>query len=146
VVNNYGPTECTVVATSGVVPSNPERTDLLPTIGRPIDNVQIYILDHNMQQVPDGEPGEIYVGGSSLARGYRNRPDLTADKFVPNPFSADPGARLYRTGDLATSLPNGEIAFLERVDEQVKIREYRIEPAEIVRVLDEHHAVQTCTV
>lgn len=145
-VNNYGPTECTVVATSGVVPSNPERTDQLPTIGRPIDNVQVYILDHNMQQVPDGQPGEIYLGGLSLARGYRNRADLTADRFIPNPFSADSDARLYRTGDLGQFLANGEIAFLGRVDEQVKIRGFRIEPAEIVKVLDEHHAIQACTV
>lgn len=145
-VNNYGPTECTVVATSGVVPSNPESTDQLPTIGRPIDNVQVYILNHNMQKVPDGEPGEIYLGGPSLARGYRNRPDLTAERFVSNPFRGEPDARLYKTGDLGKFLPNGEIAFLGRADEQVKIRGYRIEPAEIVKVLDEHPAVQASAV
>ena len=145
-VNNYGPTECTVVATSGVVPPNPQGTDQLPTIGRPIENVRVYVLDPNMQQVPVGQVGEIYLGGSSLARGYRNRPDLTAERFVPSPFSTEPHARLYRTGDLARFLPNGDIAFLGRVDEQVKIRGYRIEPAEIVKVLDEHHAIQACTV
>jgi amino acid adenylation domain-containing protein len=145
-VNNYGPTECTVVATSGVVPSTPERSDQLPTIGRPIDNVHIYILDQNMQQVQRGESGEIYIGGSSLARGYRNRPDLSAERFVPDPFSSEPVARLYRTGDLARFLPSGEVAFLGRTDEQVKIRGYRIEPAEIVKVLDEHPAVQTSAV
>jgi len=145
-VNNYGPTECTVVATSGVVPPTPQSTDRLPTIGRPIANTQIYILNENMQQVPVGEPGEIYVGGPGLARGYRNRPDLTAEKFVPNPFSREPGARLYRTGDLARYLPDGEIAFLGRVDEQIKVRGYRIEPAEIVRVLDEYPAVETSAV
>lgn len=145
-VNNYGPTECTVVATSGVVPPIPGRTDQLPTIGRPIDNVQAYILNENMEQVPVGESGEIYLGGASLARGYRNRPDLSAEKFVPDPFSAKPDARLYRTGDLARFLPDGEIAFLGRVDEQVKIRGYRIEPAEIVRALDEHPAVQASAV
>jgi acyl carrier protein len=99
-----------------------------------------------MRPVPVGEAGEIYVGGPCLARGYLNRPDLTAEKFVPNPFNSQPGARLYRTGDLAQFLPDGEIAFLGRVDEQVKIRGYRIEPAEIVRVLDEHPAVQASAV
>jgi amino acid adenylation domain-containing protein len=145
-VNNYGPTECTVVATSGVVPSTPEHTDQLPTIGRPIDNVEVYILNADMQQVGIGEPGEIYIGGLGLARGYRNRPDLTEERFIPDPFSAKRGARLYRTGDLGRSLPNGEIAFLGRVDEQVKIRGYRIEPAEIVKVLDEHPSVQASAV
>lgn len=145
-VNNYGPTECTVVATSGVVPPAPECAEQLPTIGRPIDNTQIYVLNENMQQVPVGEPGEVYVGGPGLARGYRNRPDLTAERFVPNPFCSEPGARLYRTGDLARFLPDGEIAFLGRVDEQVKIRGYRIEPAEVVRALDEHPAVQASCV
>jgi acyl carrier protein len=128
------------------VPSTPERSDQLPTIGRPIDNVYIYILDQNMQQVQRGESGEIYIGGSSLARGYRNRPDLSAERFVPDPFSSEPVARLYKTGDLARFLPSGEIAFLGRTDEQVKIRGYRIEPAEIVKVLDEHPAVQTSAV
>ena len=145
-VNNYGPTECTVVATSGVVPPTPECAEQLPTIGRPIDNTQIYVLNENMEQVPVGEPGELYVGGPGLARGYRNRPDLTAERFVPNPFCSEPEARLYRTGDLARFLPDGEIAFLGRVDEQVKIRGYRIEPAEVVRALDEHPAVQASTV
>lgn len=145
-VNNYGPTESTVVATSGVVPSTPERADQLPTIGRPIANTNVYILNASMQQVPIGEAGEIYIGGKGLARGYRNRPDLTAEKFVPNPFSSQPGARLYRTGDLARYLPNGEIAFLGRVDEQIKIRGYRIEPAEIVKALDEHPAIQASAV
>jgi amino acid adenylation domain-containing protein len=145
-VNNYGPTECTVVATSGVVPSTPERADQLPSIGRPIDGVQIYILNENMQQVTVGESGEIYIGGSSLARGYRNRPELTAERFVPNPFNSNPDARLYRTGDLGRFLPNGEIAFLGRVDEQVKVRGYRIEPAEVVKVLDEHPAIQASVV
>jgi len=139
-VNNYGPTECTVVATSGAVLPK-ENHDQLPSIGRAIDNVQIHILDENRQPVPNGRTGEIYIGGANLARGYRNRPDLTADRFVPNPFSSEPGARLYRTGDLARELPDGEIAFLGRADEQIKIRGFRIEPAEIVRVFDEHPAV-----
>jgi len=99
-----------------------------------------------MRRVPVGEPGEIYIGGKGLARGYRRRPDLTAEKFVPNPFSSDPEARLYRTGDLARYLPDEQIAFLGRVDEQIKIRGYRIEPAEIVKALDEHPAVGASTV
>ena len=144
-VNNYGPTECTVVATSGTVLPN-EHPDRLPTIGRPIDNVQIHILNEEMREVPNGEAGEIYIGGAGLARGYRNRPDLTTDRFVPNPFSSDPGARLYKTGDLARYLPDGQIAFLGRIDEQIKIRGFRIEPAEIVKVLDEHPAVQSSIV
>src|SRR3989442_2872315 len=99
-VNNYGPTECTVVATSGAVLPN-EQPDRLPSIGSPINNVQIYIMDENMQKVPIGGLGEIYIGGAGLARGYRNRTDLTSEKFVPNPFSTELGARLYKTGDLA---------------------------------------------
>ena len=145
-VNNYGPTECSVVATSGIVLPNPENRDNLPSIGRPIDNTQIYILDERMQQVPLGEPGEIYIGGAGLGRGYRNRPDLTAERFVANPFASGQGTRLYKTGDLGCFLPNGEIAFLGRIDEQLKIRGYRIEPAEIVKVLDEHPAVQASAV
>jgi amino acid adenylation domain-containing protein len=146
VINNYGPTECTVVATSGVVSPSPERLDQLPTIGRPITNTEVYILDQNMRQVPLGDAGELYIGGKGLARGYRNRPELTKEKFVCNPFSSEPGARLYRTGDLGRYLPDGEIAFLGRVDEQIKIRGYRIEPAEIVKALDEHPEVQASAV
>jgi acyl carrier protein len=144
-VNNYGPTECTVVATSGTVLPK-EHPDELPTIGRPIDNTQIYILNEQMQPVPLGQAGEIYINGVGLARGYRNRPDLTAERFVPDPFGSQPGARLFRTGDLGRFLPDGQIAFLGRADEQVKIRGYRIEPAEIVRVLDEHPSVQASAV
>ena len=145
-VNNYGPTECSVVATSGIVPPNPQDRDQLPSIGRPIDNAQIHILDEHMHPVPAGEPGEIYIGGAGLARGYRNRPDLTRERFVPNPFSFESGARLYRTGDLGRFLSDEQIAFLGRIDEQLKIRGYRIEPAEIVKVLDEHPAVHASAV
>lgn len=144
-VNNYGPTECTVVATSGTVLPD-EHPDRLPTIGRPIANTEIYILNERMQQVPIGEPGEIYIGGAGLARGYWNRPDLTAERFIPNPFSSEPGARLYKTGDLARYLPDGQIEFLGRIDQQIKIRGFRIEPAEIVTVLDEHPAVKASVV
>jgi amino acid adenylation domain-containing protein len=141
VVNNYGPTECTVVATSGSVPAD-VYSNSLPTIGTPIANTQVYILDENLQQVPVHLAGEIYVGGAGLARGYLNRPELSAEKFVRNPFSNDPDARLYRTGDLARYLANGEIAYLGRIDEQIKILGHRIEPNEIVTVLDRHPGVR----
>jgi amino acid adenylation domain-containing protein len=145
VVNNYGPTECTVVATSGVVPDD-AYTNSLPTIGRPIANTYVYILDENLQQAPVHAAGEIYVGGAALARGYLNRPELTAQKFVRDPFSNDPEARLYRTGDLARFLANGEIAYLGRIDEQIKILGHRIEPNEIVTVLDRHPDVDASRV
>jgi amino acid adenylation domain-containing protein len=145
VVNNYGPTECTVVATSGPVPTE-SYSNTLPTIGRPIANTQLYILDENMQPVPVHAAGEIYVGGAGVARGYLDRPELTAEKFVRDPFSDDPGARLYRTGDLARSLANGEIAYLGRIDEQIKIMGHRIEPNEIVAVLERYPSIQASRV
>ena len=144
-INNYGPTENTVVATSGPVPAI-ERPEGPPSIGRPIANTQVYVLDERLQPVPSGVPGELHIGGAGLARGYLNRPALTAEKFIPNPFSAVPGARLYKTGDLACYLPDGQIAFMGRIDEQIKIRGYRIEPGEIVAALDRHPAVQTSVV
>jgi amino acid adenylation domain-containing protein len=144
-VNNYGPTECAVVATSGTVLPD-EHPDRLPSIGRPIDNAEIFILNEQMQQVPVGESGEICIGGAGLARGYRNRPDLTAEKFVRNPVGLNPNGRLYKTGDLGRYLPDGQIEFLGRADEQIKIRGFRIEPAEIVKVLDEHPGVRASTV
>lgn len=145
VVNNYGPTESTVVATSGVVPPR-ERRDGLPPIGRTIANTRIYLLDEALRPVPPGQPGEVCIAGRGLARGYLNRPDLTAEKFVANPFSARPGDRLYRTGDLARSLPDGQLAFLGRLDQQIKVRGFRIEPAEIVAALDEHPGVSASAV
>jgi amino acid adenylation domain-containing protein len=144
-VNNYGPTEGTVVSTSGVVTADSSASQA-PSIGRPIDGVQIHILDENRQLVAQGTTGEIYIGGAGLARGYRKRPDLTAERFVANPFSAEAGARLYRTGDLARWLPDGQIAFLGRVDEQVKIRGYRVELSEIATVLGQHSAVRNSLV
>jgi len=136
-VNNYGPTECTVVASSAPVLSD-KRSGAMPHIGRAIANTEIYILDENLHPVPPGTAGEIHVGGPGLARGYRNRPDLTGEKFITNPFSTEPGSRLYKTGDLGRLLPDGNIAFLGRADEQIKIRGYRIEPNEIVSALDQH--------
>ncbi|HEX8813102.1 MAG TPA: non-ribosomal peptide synthetase, partial [Terracidiphilus sp.] len=143
-VNNYGPTECTVVSTSGVVPAG-SSANQAPSIGRAIDGVEIYILDEHRQPVTEGA-GEIYIGGAGLGRGYRNRPDLTAERFVPNPFCATPGARMYRTGDLGRWLPDGEVAFLGRLDEQVKVRGYRVEPSEVSTVLCQHPAVQASLV
>src|SRR6266516_1808431 len=130
-INNYGPTEATVVTTSGRVPpiTHAERP---PSIGYPIDNMQIYILDEYLRQVPLGTPGELYIGGVGLAKGYLNRPELNTEKFIPHPWSDKPGERLYRTGDLARFLPDGKVDFLGRVDHQIKIRGYRIEPDEII--------------
>jgi amino acid adenylation domain-containing protein len=144
-VNNYGPTECTVVATSGSVLSR-ERADRMPSIGRAIANTQIYILDENLRQVPAGVAGELHIAGAGLARGYRNRPDLTVQKFIPSPFNPEPGSRLYKTGDLACYSPDGQIEFLGRIDEQVKIRGYRVELNEIAGALEKHPAVQTSVV
>ncbi|HJZ78705.1 MAG TPA: non-ribosomal peptide synthetase, partial [Pyrinomonadaceae bacterium] len=144
-VNNYGPTECTVVTTSGRVRPVIE-SDGLPTIGRPIAKTQVCILDENLREVPRGTPGELCVGGLSVARGYRNRPNLTAEKFIRDPLSDDPRARLYRTGDLARYLANGEIAYLGRADEQIKILGYRIEPSEIEAAIDRHPAIASSVV
>lgn len=144
-VNNYGPTETTVVATSGYVPPT-AHAEALPTIGRPIANTQVLVLDERMQPVPVGVPGELYIGGRGIARGYLNRPDLTAERFVPHPFSNDPTARLYKTGDLVRYLPDGQLAFLGRADDQVKIRGYRIEPDEIAFALNRHPGVRASAV
>lgn len=134
-VNNYGPTECTVVATSGIVESETDNPQP-PSIGRPIDDVAVYVVDEQMRRVPDGEPGELLIGGSGVARGYLNAHDLTSEKFIPELFTNRPGERVYRTGDRGRFLPNGEIEFLGRVDDQLKIMGYRVEPREISGVLD----------
>ncbi len=115
-------------------------------IGRPFDNSQIYLLDAHLQLVSLGVPGELYIGGAGLARGYLNRPDLTAEKFIPHPFSKEPGARLYKTGDLARYLPDGTIEFLGRADDQVKIRGFRIELGEIEAVLSQYRAIREAVV
>jgi amino acid adenylation domain-containing protein len=111
-------------------------------IGRPIANSQVYILDPHLQPVPIGVPGELYIGGVGLARGYLNRPALTAEKFIPHPFSDEPGARLYKTGDLARYLSGGDIEYLGRIDHQVKVRGYRIELGEIEATLRQHPSVR----
>jgi amino acid adenylation domain-containing protein/non-ribosomal peptide synthase protein (TIGR01720 family) len=137
-INNYGPTENTVVTTSGLI-NITEQANLLPPIGRPIANTQIYILDKYLQPVPIGVLGEIYIGGDSLARGYLNRPELTRERFISNPFGM---GSLYITGDQARYLPDGNIEFLGRIDNQVKIRGFRIELGEIEAVLNSHLQVQ----
>jgi amino acid adenylation domain-containing protein len=134
VVNNYGPTECTVVATSGPVLGDGE-SNARPSIGRPIRNAIALIVDEALEPVASGCAGELCIGGAPVGRGYRNRPELTANKFVT--LSAHGvQQRIYRTGDRAALLENGEIAFLGRIDDQVKIRGYRIEPGEIVAALN----------
>ena len=145
-VNNYGPTEFTVVATSAAVaPSGPGRLSA-PSIGVPIDQAQAYILDEQMKPAADGTVGDLYLGGAGLARGYRNHPELTAKMFVRNPFSAGPGSRLYRTGDRVRRLAGGELEFLGRSDEQIKIRGHRIEPEEISAALNSHPQVRSTVV
>lgn len=143
-VNNYGPTECTVVATSG--PVTAETSDALPSIGRAIDNTAIHILDEKMRQVRKGDAGEIYIAGAGVARGYRNNPALTAERFVQDPFDASGNGRLYRTGDLARFLPDGDIEFLGRLDEQIKIRGFRVEPGEIVSALNSYPGIRASAV
>lgn len=144
-VNNYGPTECTVVATSGRVPPEPEGgPGGLPTIGAPISEIEALVLDEDLKLAPDGTVGELGLAGPGLARGYRNRPDLTAERFVAHPFR--PGARMFRTGDLARRLPGGEFQFLGRRDDLVKLRGFRIEPGEVEAALQAHPAVRRCVV
>ena len=143
--NQYGPSE-THVVTAFTLIGPPNDWPSLPPIGSPIANTQIYLLDQHLQPVPIGVSGEVYIGGTCLTRGYLNRPDMTAEKFVPNPFSNELGTRLYKTGDLARCLPDGNIEFLGRIDHQVKIRGFRIELGEIGAVLSEHSAVQETVV
>ncbi|MBD2455148.1 amino acid adenylation domain-containing protein [Nostoc sp. FACHB-87] len=138
--NEYGPTEATVW--SSVYNCQNHDLNYSVPIGRPIANTQIYVLDAHLQPVSIGVAGEIYIGGLGVAKGYLNRPELTAQKFIPNPFSDQPNARLYKTGDLGRYLPDGNIEFLGRIDQQVKIRGYRIELPEIEAVLHQHPAVQ----
>ncbi|HEV7514957.1 MAG TPA: amino acid adenylation domain-containing protein, partial [Thermoanaerobaculia bacterium] len=144
-MNHYGPAEYTVTSTVVEVPPLGEERGL-PTIGRPVDNTVIYVLDRHQQPVPVGVPGELYVAGLGLARGYLRRPDLTAEKFVPDPWSAEPGARMYRTADLVRYLPDGDMDFLGRLDHQVKLRGLRIELGEIETVLGEYSGVREVVV
>ena len=147
-INAYGPTETTITATAfEVAPQLREPSALrrIP-IGRPLTNRETYILNKYGDPVPVGVPGELYIGGDCLARGYLKRPELTAENFVPNPFSGEPGTRLYKTGDLARYLSDGNIEFLGRIDDQVKIRGFRIELGEIEAALHQHPSVRETVV
>jgi amino acid adenylation domain-containing protein len=145
-VNNYGPTECTVVATSGIVSADTAGA-AQPSIGRPVANAQVLILDDKLHAVPSGEPGELCISGALVGRGYRNNPQLTAERFVNySPDESHDSVRVYRTGDRARLLGNGEIAFLGRLDDQVKIRGYRVELGEIVARLDRYPQIQASAV
>ncbi|HXO39810.1 MAG TPA: amino acid adenylation domain-containing protein, partial [Thermoanaerobaculia bacterium] len=141
VVNLYGPTEDTTYSTWSVVPRDAAR----PAIGRPLTGESAYVLDARLQPVPLGVPGELYLGGEGLTRGYLHRPDLTAERYLPNPFGP-PGSRLYRVGDRVRYLPSGELDFLGRLDHQVKIRGYRIELGEIEGALTRHREVRQAAV
>ncbi len=144
-VNTYGPTETTLFATSYELTDEPDPARSVP-IGRPIANTRIYLLDRHGQPVPRGAIGEIVIGGDGVAIGYLDRPELTDERFVRDPFRAEPDARMYRTGDLARHLPDGNLEFLGRTDNQVKVRGYRIEPGEIEARLCEHPAVREAVV
>ena len=148
-VNTYGPTEATVSCTADYLEQGSTRTITMSgsvTIGRPMANARVYLLDSNRQPVPLGVTGELYVGGKGVARGYVNRPDLTSERFLPDPFSPVRGARMYRTGDLARYLPNGNLEFLGRNDSQVKVRGFRVEPSEIEARLLEYPGISEAVV
>lgn len=144
-INEYGPTECVVGCCTYQVGPEERRTGAVP-IGRPIINTQVYILDSCLNPVPVGVAGELYIGGNGVARGYRNRPDITADRFIPDPFGSVPGGRLYKTGDLARYMPDGNMMYMGRLDRQVKLRGYRIELEEVEAALLSHPGVEQCVV
>jgi amino acid adenylation domain-containing protein len=143
VLNLYGPSEDTTYSTFAIVARGAVGE---PTIGRPVANTQAYLLDRHLRLVPRGAVGELYLGGEGLSRGYLNRPALTAERYVPDSFSGEPGARLYRTGDLARWRRNGELEFLGRADHQVKVRGFRIELGEVEAALSAHEGVRACVV
>ena len=143
--NEYGPTETVVgCCVYEVQPTDPSSGSV--PIGRPIANTQLYVVDFNLQQLPPGVKGELYIGGVGVARGYLNRPELNAERFLPDPFSNVAGARLYKTGDLARYRSDGTLEFLGRADDQIKVRGYRVEPSEIELTLAAHARVASCAV
>src|SRR5258708_10577700 len=142
--HSYGPAECSIAATEWKC--DPAAVDSIVHIGRPLSNIQIYILDMYLQPVPRGVTGELWIAGVALARGYLNRPDLTAERFIPSPFGTEPGLRMYGTGDLARYRCDGNIEYTGRIDEQIKIRGFRIELGEIQTVLCSHPAVEQTVV
>jgi len=139
--NQYGPSESHVV-TAYPMPNSIDNWPNLPSIGRPIANTQAYLLNKRLEVVPVGDSGELYLGGACLARGYLGRPEMTAERFIPHPFSQAGGARLYQTGDLGRYLQDGLIEFIGRADNQVKIRGFRVEIGEIEAVLSHHPSVR----
>jgi acyl carrier protein len=145
-VNGYGPSECTVFSSCYVIKDLPAEQQRSIPIGRPIGDRKMYLLDPRLRRTAIGMSGEIYVGGPAVARGYLRRPELTAERFVPDPFSKESGARLYRTGDLARYLADGNLEFLGRVDQQVKVRGFRIELDEIREMLNRHPGVSKSAV
>ncbi|MEW6736123.1 MAG: amino acid adenylation domain-containing protein, partial [Acidobacteriota bacterium] len=144
-INGYGPTEATTFTCCYRIVSNEEWCSSIP-IGRPINNTEVYLLDENMQPVPIGVVGELYIGGDGLARGYLHQAELSAEKFVPHPYSKQAGARLYRSGDWGRYRADGSIEFIGRIDNQIKLRGFRIELAEIEAKLNEHRQVRECVV
>ena len=145
-INMYGITETTVHVTYRPITQADIKSKAGSVVGRPIPDLRVYVLDERGQLLPVGIPGEIHVGGAGVAKGYLQRPELTAERFIADSFSSDPRARLYRTGDLARRLPDGELEYLGRIDDQVKIRGYRIEPGEIEAVLGQHPAIREAVV
>ncbi|RKH18898.1 amino acid adenylation domain-containing protein [Corallococcus sp. CA047B] len=144
-INEYGPTETVVGCCIYEAPADVAKTGPVP-IGRPIANTRLYVLDARLQPVPLNVPGELYIGGAGVGRGYRNRPALTAERFRPDPFSDEPDARLYKTGDLCRWLPDGNLEYLGRADHQVKLRGFRIELGEIESILSQHPSVRQAVV
>ncbi len=147
-INAYGPTEAVITAATFAIPDPfcaDEGSSTVP-IGKPLPEREIYLLGKNGKPVSQGATGELYIGGPLLARGYLQRPDLTAENFLPNPFSSNPGSRLYKTGDLGRYLADGALEYLGRIDQQAKIRGFRVEPGEVEPVLQQHPAVRTAVV
>ncbi|HYG62777.1 MAG TPA: amino acid adenylation domain-containing protein, partial [Thermoanaerobaculia bacterium] len=142
-LNLYGPSETTTYSTFAVLPHGEEG---IPPIGHPVAGTRVYLLDAGLRPVPSGAAGEVYIGGDGVSRGYHARPALTAERFVPDPFSPVPGERLYRTGDLARRRPDGSLVYLGRIDDQVKIRGFRVEPGEVQAALAAHPEVREAVV